>query len=472
MSIANGLKWGYVEKWGSKAISLLVFLILARLLDPVDFGLVAFAKLFIDFLEIFVAQGLGLAILQKKNITSEHLSSAFWLLVVSSLLMASLIIVFSPYIAALFHENQLVDILKVLSILIVLIALSRIQAVILNREHKFRELSLRGLAMSIIGGVVGITLAINGFGVWSLIAQHICGTFAGLVVMWIATPWRPQFIFKFKAIKELYSYAFKVLLDQNLIFISSRIDEALIGAFLGTTALGYYSIAKRLFLTLIDMLYSSIGQVLVSVFSKIQDDINEISEKSIKTILILSSLCFPIFIFSSVMGYELIVLLFGMKWLSAGVPFSILVTSGIFLLTKTIAYPVFSALGKPELPLKLNIVRAIISTIFITVGAVYDLTGIVIAILITSIVTSYLDIKYLSIELGKNYLFFIIGQMKNILYVFPAFLMIILYKSFFNVDALALYDLIISATLFLVVYIITLFLFKSPVVFIVKSEKW
>jgi len=462
VSIAKGLMWGYIERWGNKVISLLVFLLLARLLAPNDFGLVALAKLIIDFLDILVAQGLGLAIIQKKDITNTHLTSVFWLLTLSALLVATVIFIFASEIASIFSEAELLDILRVLSVLILISAFSRVQAAILTREHKFRQLAYRGLLMSLVGGVTGVVMAINGFGVWSLVGQHIVSTFVALVVLWSATSWRPSLLFDFNAIKELYSYAFKVLLDQKLIFISNRIDEALIAVLLGTTALGYYSIAKRLFMTLVDMLYSSIGKVLVSIFSRIQDRIDEIADKLIGVIAVLSAICIPIFMFSSFMSDDIIDLLFGNKWATAASPFSIIVLSGIFFLTKTIAYPVFSAIGKPELSLKLNVVRSVISVGLILIGAIYGLTGIAMSILLSSFITSMIDIKALSNELRIRAITVFMIQFRYILYSLFAIFLIYISREYFLTGLSEQYYLIVSMLLFGTVYATTLYLFKSP----------
>src|SRR5688572_7347173 len=173
---AKGIFWSVIQKWGRAAISILTFVVLSRLLAPEAFGLVALATVFTVFMELFLDQGFGAAIVQRSELEPEHLDTAFWINIVTGILMTIGLIAASGFIASIFEEPRLAPVLRWLSIIFILSSLSSTQISILQRKLAFKSLATRSLVATAVGGVVGMTMAFAGFGVWSLVGQDLVTT--------------------------------------------------------------------------------------------------------------------------------------------------------------------------------------------------------------------------------------------------------------------------------------------------------
>jgi len=387
--------WAVLEKWSSRIFSLVTFIILARLLEADDFGVIAITRLLLDYLELFVAQGFGYAIIQKKGLNSEDINSVFWFCLIVASLLAWGIFVYSEIIAVLVGYPEIADLIKWMSVGLVISALTRIQVALLTRDMKFKELMLRGMVITFGGGVIGITLALNGYGVWSLVAQQIGGATLGVIVLWYSSRWRPKIYFSFIALKRIYGYSIKIFLNQQVKFISQRLDEALIVSLLGVNQLGYYSIAKKLFFLINDLILSVISKIAFSVMAQRQNDKVYLKRGLIKYTKIITILIIPIFLSASLLAPELITLAFGDKWLPASGAFSVLILSGVFLITPNLIHNLYNAMNYPELTLKLNFFRAILSVVFLPYGAQWGVIGVSLAIVFNHFIGSLIDCVFL-----------------------------------------------------------------------------
>lgn len=463
MSIANSLIWSYVERWGNKVITLLVFIVLARLLDPKDFGLVAFAKLFIDYLDDFAGQGLGIAIVQRKEIKDTHLNTAFLINVISGTCLSLMLILLAPLIERMFGETDVVNVIRALTAVIVINSLSRVQIAILNREQRYKQLTQRGLLMSVAGGVVGITMAVNGYGVWSLVSQQLAIGIVALTVLWRTTSWRPRMSFSFASAKDLYSFASRVFVSQQVLFASKRLDEVLIAFFLGVTLLGYYSIAKRLFETLVDMAYTALSLVLVSAFSKVQNDLTAMLVEADKVTIVVAAIFFPVFIGGAVVSMEIIIVVFGDRWALSALPLSVLMVSGVLLLTPTVIHTVFLALGRPNIPLLLNTARTIASALSISIGSYFGIVGIACGVLIRNLFGAMLDIFLFRKIANDNYAKIYWVQLKYISYCLPMAVGIVAIRMLLDQKLSGVFLLLVLFIFGLLIYFVTLVIFKASV---------
>lgn len=460
MSTLHGLSWGYIERWGNKVFSLLFFIILARLLDPKDFGIIVFARILIDYMDSFSGQGLDLAVIQRKEITDQHLNSAFWINNLIAACFGLLIYVMAPFIESHFSEVGLADVLRALIVALMGTSLIRIQASVLLRNYQFKQMAIVGLVSSVVGGAIGVIMAYMGYGVWSLVFQQISSMIIVVILVWKASKWRPSLNISMQASKELYSFAIKAFYDQQLTFVSKRIDEALIALFLGVTMLGYYSIAKRLFEAAVDLFYAVPSRVLITVFSRAQDNIPLILKEANKISILLAAISFPLFVLASVANQEIVIFLFGEKWLLASFPFAILMLSGLFILAPGVIHPIFIAIGRPVVLLKLNGFRAIVSIALIYIGASFGLLGIALAIFTRNLLGAWLDFVYLKIESKFNVSYILREQINYALYCLPMAL-VIFAIDYFLVGKMAVVErLSIYGISGISVYILVLYMFN------------
>lgn len=459
MSLLAGLAWSYFERWGNKLISLATFIILARLLDASDFGLVAFAKLFIDYLDSLSGQGLGMAVIQRKEVSEEHLSTAFWINLLLGTVLSIGVFAAAPTIEWISATRGISDILRALSLLVLINSLSRVQVALMSREQRFRALAIRGLMMSLAGGIVGVVMAYQGNGAWSLVWQQLASAATGLVLLWSSTPWHPKRIIHLKSAKDLYAFASKVVVEQQVLFFSKRLDEILISAVLGVTLLGFYSVAKRLAETIADMVYGVLVKVLVPAFSKSQHDMPTLFSRLESLTRYMAALTFPIFVICASLGQLVVPMIFGVKWADASLPFMILTFSGIFLLTPNLTHPVFHAVGKPATPLRLNTARAIISLVSVAAGSLFGLLGVAFAVVVRNVLGALLDLISLTRISPSGHCLRVQGL--YLAYCAPAAIALFLCLYVFGTIENIPVSLMIYSALGLSVYVCTLVIFKD-----------
>jgi PST family polysaccharide transporter len=378
----KGVIWSALDSWGRQVISIGVFIVLARLLDPQTFGLVALATIFLNFLQIFLDQGLSQAIVQRQNLDKEHLDTAFWVNLGVSGLATILSIACAGLIADLFKEPQITPIIRYLSLGFLISGFSSVQEAIFQRNLAFKSLALRSLLAAIIGGIVGITMAFMGFGVWSLVGQQLTNNFAQVLVLWWVSDWRPGFRFSQKHFKELFTFGVNVMGMNLCNFFNRRSDDFLIGYFLGTTALGYYSVAYRLLQILTQLLTGVIVKVSLPTFSRLQEDPEKLRNALYKSIQFTSLITFPGFLATVILAPEIVTVVFGEKW-SPSIPvMQVLNVVGILYAYFYFNSSLMMAVGKPSWKLGLDFVQSVSNVIAFAIAVQWGIVAVAAAYVI------------------------------------------------------------------------------------------
>jgi O-antigen/teichoic acid export membrane protein len=344
----SGVTWSAAQKWGVRIFSFFVILILARLVSPESFGLVAYAIVFTAFAQIFVDQGFSDAIVQFKNLEREHLDTAFWIGLVIGTIITIVSIAASSLIANIFGEPQLEPIIKWLSPIFILSALSSVQQSLLRRKLAFKSLTVRSLIATVTSGIVAVIMAFLGFGVWSLVAKLVVDGVVSAIVLWQVSNWRPTFHFSQKHFKELFSFGINIVGGNFVDFLSVHSDDFLIGYFLGTIALGYYTLAYNILIVLTDLLISVPNLVAFPVFSKIQSEPIRLQSAFYEVTQLQSIMAFPIFLGLMVVAREAVTVLYGTKW-TASIPIvQLLMLIGVVRSASYFYSSIFRSAGKPS----------------------------------------------------------------------------------------------------------------------------
>ena len=240
----------------------IITVILARLLSPGDFGLLGMTTVFTGFVAIFNNMGISGALIQKQDADERHLSSAFWLNIAVGIVLTFLMIAASPLIASFYNKPQLEPIIMVMSLNYFLASFTIVQQTILAKNMDFKRLAARDIISVIAGGLVGITLAFCGFGVWSLVYQSITFTLINVILLWTVSPWRPKFIFSKKAIMDIFKFSVNLTGFNIVNYFGRNVDYLLIGKFLGAEALGFYSLAYKLMMVPLQNISWAISRVM------------------------------------------------------------------------------------------------------------------------------------------------------------------------------------------------------------------
>lgn len=371
--------------WGNQITTLVVFVLLTRLLGPEAFGLVAMASVFTSFVAIFAEQGLSQAIVQREELEPKHLDTAFWTNVVIGFGLTLLGILLSGVVANIYNQPELQPIVALLSITLLLTALSSTQQALLQRSLNFRALAIRQLTASIVGGIVGIAMALMGAGVYALVGKSLTTGVVSVVVLWRASNWRPRFSYSKRHFRDLFGFGMSMVGVKTTNFIRTRMDDFLIGYFLGPEALGYYTVAYRLGRLTLDMFTSVMSSVAVATFARLQDDFDRLRAALYKFSSMAGLITFPIFVGLIVLAPELILALSGEKWLPSAAVMRVLSIGGFALsLQQFLAFLIIS-LGRPDRLFLLNTVVAVAIAVAFTISAQFGIIYVAFAYVIVNV---------------------------------------------------------------------------------------
>lgn len=360
---AKGVAWSAIENWGNQAIYFVLFLVLARLLPPEAFGLVSLAGILISFMMVFADQGISDALIQRQELEPEHLDTAFWANVGVSALLTIFSIAAAQPVSNLFHQPSLMPIICWLSPSFLTSGLSSVQQSLLRRQFAFRALAVRSLLALSVGGIVGVSMACMGWGVWSLVGQQLVGRLVTVLTLWWVSDWRPGFRFSAKHFKELFSFGIKMLGSSILAFFSIRSDDFLIGYFLGPVALGYYTVAYRLLVAMTQMISATTRQVALPIFSRLQQQTEQLRQAFLSATQLLSLFVFPASLGLVALAPEVVRTLFGEQWIPSVPVMQILALSVITQIVGSLGGIILVAVGKPDWGLKMILLNTVVNVI-------------------------------------------------------------------------------------------------------------
>jgi O-antigen/teichoic acid export membrane protein len=381
----TGFLWTFFQKVGGQVISFVVFVVLARLLSPDDFGLVAMANVSIAFLTLFTGAALTAALVQRAEIDASHLDTMFWTVVGLSILLAVGTWQFAAEIAEFFKEPDLEPILSWLVVCLPLSALQQVQISLLRRELNFRSIALRLLISQPIAGAIGISFALLGFGVWSLVARTIASAVIQTLVLWFTVNWRPRFSFSIPHFRDLFSFGINVSGANFVAFFSRRMDVFLIGYVLGAGQLGIYTVAKRLILLLVELIGGTIEHVAWPIFSRIQQDRRKVVEAFHKATHYVSLMAFPVFTGIAILAGSIVPVVFGDQWILSAQLMPVLACIGLVQAVLTFHETLMVGMGRPELKLRLQVMLAIANLIAFFVAIEFGLLAVTIAYAIVAV---------------------------------------------------------------------------------------
>src|SRR3972149_9907941 len=404
--VFKGISWLAFSRALAQIFTFVSTIILARLLSPSDFGLIGIALVVENFMETLNKSGIITAIIQRKEMNNAVLSTVFWPNIGIGFLLFGLTALISGNVADFFGAPQAQPLIAVLAFSMVLDSFGIVQGGVLRREMKFRSVGMREAFSALGYGVVAVSCALLGLGVWSLVAGALARSLITAVVFWFAVSWRPSFEFYWKYFKEVYSFGFKVLLNGIVEFFRGNSDYALVGKILGTYNLGIYTLSYNVATLAQSRITTIVSSALPPAYSRIQDDFDRLQDAASRAAQYLALVVFPASFGLAVVAPEFIRVVYGAKWEEAILPAQILLVGGALLAINPIIEKVITAVGKPGVFAVLNAIR----TIFL-MGAIYtglQLGGIVgvawavtISVVIYTPITHALAFRYIKGNVWK-----------------------------------------------------------------------
>jgi len=398
----KGVMWSGASQFAIQGLQLIVKVILARLLFPEAFGVLGMALIFTAFVQTINDLGLSAAVVQRKDISERHLSTAFWMSILTGVILCIIGAGSSPLIASFFGEDLLKLVVRVLSLGFILGSFGVVHRALLMRSIDFKSIAFTEIGAAIFSGVASISLALSGFGIWSLVAGSLMGALARSVLLWTKSHWRPSILFDVKAFKELFGFGKNVMGSRILNYMGSNVDYLLIGKFLSASALGVYTLAFQMAIFPLSKISSVITRVTFPTFSSIQDNNARLRQGYLKAIKYTSLATFPLLAGLAVVAPRFIPLVIGEKWLPVVTPLQILCVAGALKSIGTHVGAILRSKGRPDIELKWNIFTAIILPVAILISVKHGVIAVAIAVSVMSCVLFLIIQKIMNrlIDLG------------------------------------------------------------------------
>ena len=320
--------WDLGGKLADLGVGFFISIILARLLAPEEFGLLAMAAVVIALAQVLIDSGLSTALIQRKEVTDAHYGSFFVFNVVVGSLLTIIFFSLSEVVADFYDRPELKPILQALSFNFIINSFTRVQGAWLTKQLNFGILTTARITSVIVSGSIGVTLAILGYGVWALVVQSLLGGITSNLYIVFAVKWRPKFIFKWNALKELWSFGFRMFLSSLIGTIIKQADALITGKLFSPATLGYYHRAKSFNLFVIKYTSGSLNSVLFPALSAIQNNEERYKQVVFKAFEILCFITFGLLGFLYITAEDIIIILFSDKWLPSVAIFKILLLNG------------------------------------------------------------------------------------------------------------------------------------------------
>lgn len=385
-NIIKGSFWTLVSNIGTHAITFLVTAVLARLLTPSDFGIVAISAFFTGIISLFQDLGMGAAIIQRQNIDDDYLSTSFLASFLAGVALAGLVALASPFIAGFYGEQVLKPLLLVSSLGFILSPFTSIHLSILTKRLEFRKITTINVATQASSGAISIAFALAGYGVWALVLGRIITLPLMAPFVWKMAGWVPRPALVRKCFNDLFGYSWNLLAFNFLNYFARNLDNLIIGKVLGPQTLGYYSVSYNLMLKPLQLVSWSFGKVLFPVFSSMQDDRTRTREIYLKVLRTISLITFPMMTGLAMVAEEFVLAVYGEQWRPAILPLRLLCLVGAVQSIGTTGGVIFNSHGRPDLTLKLGVVgTALCITAFIAGIKIWGLLGLIIGYITVTI---------------------------------------------------------------------------------------
>lgn len=371
----SNILWRFMERIGAQGVAFVVEIVLARLLAPEAFGIIAIVTVFINILQVFIDSGMGNALIQKKNADDLDFSSVFYFNMTVCIVLYGLMFVAAPFIADFYNMPDLISVVRVLSLMLIISGIMNIQQAYVSRNLMFKRFFYATLGGTIFAAIVGIAMAYKGFGVWAVVGQQLCRAASAAVILWLTVKWRPKLMFSFERLKGLFSFGWKLLVSSliNVAYIDLR--TLIIGKIYTAADLAFYNRAAYFPRFIVGNINTSIDSVLLPTMSAEQDDKSRVRLMTRRAIKTSTYLMMPCMVGLAVCAEPVVRLILTEKWLPC-VPFlRIFCFTYAFYPIHTANLNAIKAIGRSDLFLKLEILKkivgliAIVSTMWISVLA-------------------------------------------------------------------------------------------------------
>lgn len=449
--------WKFIERCGSQGVTFILTIILARILEPAEFGKITLVMVFINFFQVFAEGGLGTALVQKKDVDEYDYSTVFYFNTVLSFILYIAIYFLAPIIALFLKDDIYTSILRIMGISILISGLKNVLLSYVAKNMCFKHLSISSIIAAIMSAIVGIVMAYNGFGLWSLVWQFLVNTIVTTLILWIILKWIPRHKMSLERFKTLFKFGWKVFLTNIITTVYDDITVLIIGKKYSDTDLAFYDQGRKFPRVIISNINTSVDSVLFSKMADEQENNDNLKKIASDVLKMSCYILFPIVFGLIACANVFVPIILTDKWIPC-IPY--LIIFGLYYLTypyNTVNTNAIKAVGKSGILLKIEIIKKIYEIAIILISMQFGVIYIAIGLLISG----FLNLIINSIATGKIIKYGLFKQLKDTTPIFIATLimtLIVYLIGLIPINKVIL--LIIQVLIGIITYILLSFILK------------
>ncbi len=390
----SGLTWSFLDNFIIQGVQFVVGIILARLLTPSEFGLIGMITIFIAVSQTFIDSGFSQALVRKQDCTDEDFNTVFYFNLVTGIVLYLIIFLFAPLISEFFKEPQLIEIVRVLSLVLIISSFGIVQTTKLTKIIDIKTQTKISLTSNILSGIIAIYLASTGFGVWSLVWRSLLSNLISVTLLWFMNSWYPRIVFSKKSFQNMFSFGSKLLASSLLNTLFDNIYYVVIGKYFSPQVLGYYTRAVNFGNLPSSNVTKVIQRVSYPVLSQVQNNQQQLKsafKKLIKSTMLIS---FVLMIGMSAVAEPLILTLIGEKWRPTIHLLQLLCFALMLYPLHALNLNILNVKGRSDLFLKLEIIKKILAVPVILTGIFFSVELMIVSMIIHSIAAFFLNSYY------------------------------------------------------------------------------
>ena len=430
--IAKAVRWSAIDVIIRNGVSFIVLIVLARILTPEDFGLIAMLAIFTGIAALFIDGGFGQAIIQRKDVTQLDLSSIFFFNIVMGLVTSLILVMGSSLIASFYNSPSLKNIAIALSVTLAINSFGAVHASLLQKKFNFLAIALSGILATLLSGIIAIAMAMMGKGVWSLVAQIVSFSLINVAMMWVVSSWRPDLRFSMISLRSYFGFSSYIFLSGVMYVLQNNLYAMLIGKSYPAQSVGFFSQAQKLQQLPNMFLTSIVSRVGYPMLALAIDDQEKMRKGLMKAVGACVYISLPLSVVIYLLADTIIASLFGDKWLPAAEILKILSVLIVLMPLHMLNIGALKALGYANLNMRLMFFKLVIGTCLLFLALPYGLEAVAWSLVITGVINLFLNTYYSRVFLGYGLTSQLADMMPYVLVCIPMALVILLVR-----DALA-----------------------------------
>jgi teichuronic acid exporter len=424
----NGMFWSFIQQFFNQVITFIIQLVLVRFIAPADFGLIGMLAVFIGISTALIDGGMTSSLIRNNQVDNSDYSTIFYYNIFLSVIVYIMFYNLTPIIGKFYNQQVLEKIARVYGLVFIFSSFGAVQNIILVKKMEFKKQAILTLPPMILGGTLGILLAVKNYGVWSIVYSMLATSLLTSLSLWSFSNWKPSLVFDIDKFKLHFFYGYKMSISSALDNLFTNIYPILIGKLYNPTAVGYYTRANSLMMLPVGNLSIVLNRVIFPLFSKVQDDVVVLQRLYKKIMQIIFYVLAPTTALMILLSNEIVLVLFTDKWVQIIPIFQILCFVGLLYPLHLYNLMIIQVKGRSALFLKLEIVKKIIIILSLFVSVKFGFLGILIGSIVASIITLPINTYYA----GEFIKYKMLMQLKDLFPIFVATIIMSIIVFFFR----------------------------------------